>query len=279
MTEQHPDPGGEAAARAAQLAAMTVSVAEAVVRLRAQRVYDRAVAGDQTAAADRARQAADAATARVVYGAALDATWRRTASTSELLDAWAAAGAYLDGDPTAALAAERVEERLRRLHPEALAAYDPGRSGGFPRQDCMDVAGLLWRGEYGLDPIGTPVARSLADIETARAAGSLGTPDLRSTPGVDDTHAATADAARHLGTAADRAAGTARVDATYLPAGTCRVVVGEAFPVDIHQSMATAPQAVMRTATAIRALTAAPHRRQLTAAPTATTNPTLRRTR
>ncbi|WP_088319470.1 hypothetical protein [Kineosporia sp. R_H_3] len=257
-SDQHPDPGGEAAARAAQLAAMVVSVAEAAARLRAHRQSAAHAAAEQDASARRAVAAAEAASARIVYGAALDDAWRRQASTSELLDSWSAAGDYAASDPLARLTTERVEERLRQLHPEAMAAFDATRAAGFPPEDCLDVAAFLWRGEYGLDPIGTPVARRLADFERGRAAAERGTDDVLATAGVDEATAGLAASAGSDGRAARYGA------AGHLPAGNDPlVVVGQAFPVDIHTAMATAPRAAKERL----ALVAAPQHRQLTATP------------
>ena len=254
--DQHPDPGGEAAARAAQLAAMVVSVAEAAARLRAHRLSAAQTAAEQDAAARRAMAASEAATARIVYGAALDDDWRRQASTTELLDSWTAANVYLPVEPLARLASERVEHRLRQLHPEAMAAYDAARSAGFPREDCLDVAAHLWRGEYGLDPIGTPVARQLAEHERGRAAADRSIGDLIATVGVDEATAGLTSATTHDGRAAAYGAASALT-------ADPRVVVGQAFPVGIHEAMATAPRAAKDRL----ALVAAPQRLQLTATP------------
>jgi hypothetical protein len=267
--DQHADPGGEAAARVAQLAAMAVSVAEAVARLRAQRLHNAADLTDRAAAAERARVAAHDAASRIVYGAALDDDWRQHASTSQLLDAWGAAQPYVISDVDASLAVGRVEERLRRLHPEAMSAYDSARRGGFPAADCLDVAGLLWRGEYGLDPMGTPVARSLADLEHGRAADGRATSDRPGTTLVDERLDGLVDTARHDGSAA-RFEASSRTGPGVLDRSVgMPVVVGhvaeQAFPVDIRTAMAAAHDA----AKARLAIAAPPQRRQLTAGPAA----------
>jgi len=59
----HEDPVAEGAARAAQFAAMAVSVAEAVVRLRTERLATRAADDERQAAAVRAQHRAEQATA------------------------------------------------------------------------------------------------------------------------------------------------------------------------------------------------------------------------
>ena len=240
MSEQHPDPAGEATARVAQLAAMTVSLGEALARLRAQRAYAQA---DH----DRAlRVSADLDARRhgTVYRQALDPAWVRTADTTQLLAAWHVAGPYLDDDPTARLATERIEDRLRQLHPEAMSVYDGPPLDGLPPEYRMQQASHLLRGPYGLDPVGTPIARA----EQAQAAADLAAPDLRSTPTMDERVAARADAAGHAGRAA----------------ATSSDPTGRAFPVPAAQAMSTAPAATRR---AVLAITAGPVRKQLTAAP------------
>jgi hypothetical protein len=256
MTD-HPDPQGEAAARVAQLAAMTLSVGEAMARLRSQRLHDRALSEQQNATALRAQQSAQETSDRLRFSRGVEDRWVRSSSTSELLDAWSTALPYLGREPLADLAVDRVEARLRQLHPEAMATYDAGRAGGFDRRDCLDVASTLWRGEYGLDPLGTPVAhdlgtrampeQALAEYERQQAAADLARPDLIATPTVDETETAAAEAAQHHGRAAAHDDGAAL-----------------AFPVGIHEAMRTAPQAAAR---AIRALPPAPTRKQLTATP------------
>lgn len=225
--EHNPDPGAEAAARAAQLAAMLVSVAEAAARLRAHRLTTAHAAAEHDATARRALAAARAADARLVYGAALDNAWLRQASTSELLDSWAAADGYLTRDPLARLASERVEHRLRSLHPEAMTAHDAARAAGRTRDECLAAAAPWWRGEYGLDPVGTPVARQ---------------PPTGHPP--DPTPAAPP----RRDVRPDTATGTVR----------------QAFPVAIEQAMATAPHAARQRLALVaapqrRQLTATPH--------------------
>ena len=254
---EHPDPGGEAAARVAQLAAMTLSVGEAMARLRSQRLQDRTLAEQQTAAAARAQSAAQTATDRLHFAQAVEDRWVRSSSTSELVDAWSRALPYAGREPLADLAVDRVEARLRQLHPEAMATYDAGRAGGFAPRDSLDVASALWRGEYGLDPLGTSIAydlgnrapaeHSLADQDRHQAAVDLATSDLIATPCLDESRTASADATQHFGRAA------AHGDVAAL-----------AFPIGIHEAMRTAPQAA---AHAIRALPSAPIRKQLTATP------------
>jgi hypothetical protein len=253
VDDRHPDPHSEAAARVAQLAAMSISVAEALARLRAQRVADRAATDREAAAAARAGARAAAAAARLTYTPAMDDAWLRTASTSGLLDAWVATQHVPDADSTARAAQERVEQRLRQLHAEAMRAYDTTRANGGPPLASMAQATGLLRGEYGLDKVGTPIQRSLADLHQHLAAADDATPDLISTPTVDERRAAAADAVRHRGFAADHAqdVGAGRLD-----------VAWHAFPRSAEEAMATAPKAAAK---AMQALPAPPKRLALTA--------------
>jgi hypothetical protein len=238
---------------------MSISVAEALARLRAQRLADQAAADRDAAAAARAQARAHPAAARLTYTSALDDAWLRRASTSTLVEAWVATQHHPDADPAAPLAQERVEQRLRQLHAEAMQAYDTARADGAPALACMARASGLFRGEYGLDDVGTPIHRSLADLHQHLAAAAEATPDLLATPAVDERHGATADAARHRGVAGAQATGligdsaASGVDVTW-----------HAFPLTAEQAMATAPKAAAK---AVRALPAPPQRLQLESTP------------
>jgi hypothetical protein len=84
MTDQHyAEPEAEGAARAAQLAAMSLTVLEAVARLRAQRAAERADADERMAAAARAERIADHAGARIAWAPATRRAWTSTSRTTE----------------------------------------------------------------------------------------------------------------------------------------------------------------------------------------------------
>src|SRR5664280_1248165 len=101
--EMDAGPEREAAARLAQHLAVAVQVAEAVIRLQAQRAETRAAGHAQAAAAGRA-----------------------------------------DTDPTADVAARRVEARLAEMAPTAMTRFDQLRVGGLDRTAAMrDVLGHL----------------------------------------------------------------------------------------------------------------------------------------
>src|SRR3954452_18306234 len=151
MDDQHSEPTTDAVARAAQTLAVTVSLVEALARLRAQRAHDRADAADRAAASARATEALRHDTSCLTWTPALNDYTLRRLSATELLQAWSAAQAYRSGDPTAAQAVERVEDRLRAVHPEAMAAYDDTLRQGQPADVAMAAACHQLRGEFGLD--------------------------------------------------------------------------------------------------------------------------------
>lgn len=251
MDQNHPDPAGEGIARVAQLAAMTISVAEAAARLRANRAHHAADEDARCAAAERAQARTDHAQARLGWAPALDQAERNASSTSELLDQWAAAVPYASSDNGAATAVTLAEARLKDLHPEAMQIYDRARADGYDHVIAMVEAQYLFRGEFGLDPVGTAVERGIAGTHRTHAAQADATPDAPHTPLVDE-HAAAAPTAAGEGGRAAAADASSR-------APSVAVVVEQAFPRDIHQAMRTAPAA------ARRAITAAPPRRAITA--------------
>jgi hypothetical protein len=141
MTEQHyTEPDAEAAARAAQLAAMSVTVVEAIARLRAQRTVERTETDERAAAAARAQRLGDHAAARVTWTPAHDEDWLRRASIQDLGRVWAAATPWAATDHDAAEAAQRVEQRLHVLHPEAMQVYHHARATGAHPSAAMTEA-------------------------------------------------------------------------------------------------------------------------------------------
>ena len=176
MDDRHPDPPSEAAARVAQLAAMSISVAEALARLRAQRLADQAAADRQAAAAARAQARAAAAAARLTYSPALDDAWLRGAPTSALLDAWVATQLYPSDDPTAPMprtvwssgSASCTARRCRSTTPPALTATHP--SPAWRQRPACSAANTAWTRSA------RPIHRSLADLQQHLAAAATRPP-------------------------------------------------------------------------------------------------------
>jgi hypothetical protein len=140
MTHDHDAPELEGAARVAQFLAMSVTVVEAMARLRAQREIERAAATGRAAAAERAERIAEHASARVGWTPAHDDAWLHQANSGELAHAWTAAAMWADTDVDAREAVQRIERRLHRLHPEGMAAYDEARTAGATPPEAMRQA-------------------------------------------------------------------------------------------------------------------------------------------
>ena len=100
-----------------------------------------------------------------------DAQWLAQAGFTETARAWAGAAAYADTDPAAAAALRKCEDKLRALHPYAMARYDRLRHDGLAPLDAMrETAPLFAR---------APDAR-VGDPAPARfAVGADASPDLR----------------------------------------------------------------------------------------------------
>lgn len=137
---KHDAPENEGAARAAQFAAMSLTVMEAMARLRAQRQAERTEADDRAAQAARAERIASHAEARVMWSQALDDGWLRSAGTGDVGRCWAAAIAWADTDVQAADAVRRTETRLYELHPDAMLAYAAARAEGLDPSAAMQRA-------------------------------------------------------------------------------------------------------------------------------------------
>lgn len=152
MTEvQHDAPESECVARAAQLAAMSITVLEAMARLRAQRLAERATDDEHAASAARAQRLVDHASARVAWTPAHDDDWLHRANTGDLARAWAAATPWADTDIDAHEAARRVERRLHELHPDAMAAYHQARADGADPAQAMREAAPLFAHTHAIE--------------------------------------------------------------------------------------------------------------------------------
>src|SRR5664280_2008110 len=176
-------PEQEASARVAQTLAVAVQVAEVAIRLRAPRT-ERAAAGQaQQAGAARADRLARHAAARVQWSRALDPGWLAGAELAELGRAWGAAAGWADTDPTAEVAAARVEARMAQTAPTAMDRFHRLRAAGSTRVEAMravlaDVAAeassraRVFVAEPGQAP--TPGAARNAGAPPASAAGGRG---------------------------------------------------------------------------------------------------------
>jgi len=153
MTEvQHDSPESEGVARAAQLAAMSITVLEALARLHGQRVAERAQDDERAASTARAQRLVDHASARVGWTPAHDDEWLRRATTGDLARAWAAATPWATTDTDAHDAAARLECRLHELHPDAMAAYHQARAAGAEPAEAMQQAAPLFASAQAIEP-------------------------------------------------------------------------------------------------------------------------------
>jgi hypothetical protein len=251
VDDQHSEPTTEAVARAAQTLAVTVSLVEALARLRTQRAHDRADAAEQAAATVRATEALHHDAARLTWTPALDDYTLRRLSATELLQAWAAAQPYRNAEPTATQAADRIENRLREVHPEAMAVYDDALWRGQPADRAMAAATDHLRGEFGFDPAGTPLRFAAAADAEARAAAAGRADDPRSTRVDEGTQSRQLAAGHH-----------ASADSLH-----ARALADLACPTPIEQAMRTAPKAAeamlaLPPAPPVKAITAVPHSRK-----------------
>ena len=131
--------------RVAQLASLAAAMAQVVIQRRALEQARKAVLGDQ-----RATRVTDDQErllhrqARLSWAPAHDAQWLSQAGFTETARAWAGAAAYADTDPSAAAALRICENKLRGLHPYAMARYDRLRDDGLAPLDAMREAAPLF---------------------------------------------------------------------------------------------------------------------------------------
>jgi hypothetical protein len=184
-------PEREASAKLAQHLAVAVQVAEAVIRLRQQRVETQAAASQQAAGAARAERIAQHAADRVVYSRAFDRDWTSTASVADLGRVWGAATGWADTDPTADVAASRAETRLAEMAPAAMDRYQHMRDSGVDRAQAMRdvlarVATESRPPRVFVAGAGPSAAQANADTAAHEARRAEHIPDDPATPRVDE---------------------------------------------------------------------------------------------
>ena len=152
-TANHPDPFQDAMShglqRALQVASSVMTGAQVYVHLKRTQAR---VLGERDERARRALTAqirADRDAARAGWAPALDPGWLRHADLSQAARAWGAAMPYADRampwyEPAAATAMRKCEERLRDLHPYAMARYDRLRADGMSPAEAMREAAPLF---------------------------------------------------------------------------------------------------------------------------------------
>ena len=141
MTNQtYHDPGADGVARAAQAAAMSLAIVEALARLQQERTAQRAIDDERSAAAARAEREASHAAARVAWAPAMNDRWLSRVDVPQLLGAWAPATGWSSSDPDALAAANRTEQQLAVMHPEAMHRYVQARADGLDPAAAMGEA-------------------------------------------------------------------------------------------------------------------------------------------
>lgn len=149
----HPDPFQDALnhglQRAVQVASSVFTGAQVYVHLRRTQARAATERDEKTRRALAAQIRADRDAARSGWAPALDPGWLRRADLFQTAQAWGIAMPYADRampwyEPAAATAMRKCEERLRVLHPHAMARYDRLRGEGMTPADAMREAALLF---------------------------------------------------------------------------------------------------------------------------------------
>jgi hypothetical protein len=140
----YPDVLGDALSfssqRAAQLGSLVTAGAAVEAQRRARAAAARAARDERAVSALRDQERAAWQQARAGWAPTHDARWLAQADLLQAARVWSAAAAYADADPAAASAERKCEERLRALHPYAMARYDRLRSEGAGAFDAMRQA-------------------------------------------------------------------------------------------------------------------------------------------
>ena len=193
----HPDPFGEAFSHSSQKAAQFISMAgaayEIAARRKAIRAAREAARSEQQRRALQEQERAAREAARAGWAPAFDARWQAQADLVQAGRVWGAAAAYASTDPEAASALRKAEERLRVLHPYAMARYDRLRYEGAGPLEAMRDAVYLFAREPQARP-GQPAAArpgiepgvpGTAPWPDAGEAAGAGDPQPGPRPGLD----------------------------------------------------------------------------------------------
>jgi len=166
--------------RLAQLGSLVTAAATMEVRRRTQANAANAARSQQELRALQDQQ-------RAAWTPAHDSRWLAQADLLQTARAWVAATAYADADPAAASSARKCEERLRELHPYAMARYDRLHSEGAGAFEAMRQAVPL----FGRAPHARPGDRAAerrgleAPARLDAAARHGGAPGGAGQPGAD----------------------------------------------------------------------------------------------
>jgi hypothetical protein len=169
MDQAYPDPFQEAMQHGLQRALQISAAVATAVQVYAyhQKTQARAVGehDERTRRALNSQIRAGHDAARSEWAPALDPKWLRQADLLDTARAWGAAMPYADRnvpwyEPSAATAMRKCEDRLRDLHPYAMARYDRLRAEEFGPADAMREAAPLFA--YAPRAHGAPAASRLS---------------------------------------------------------------------------------------------------------------------
>jgi hypothetical protein len=174
-SDVYPDLLGDALSfssqRLAQLVSLVTAAATVEARRKAQRNAAKTVRSERALRELQDQERAAYELARAGWAPARDPRFLDQADLLQAARAWSAAAAYADADPEAADAVRRCEQRLRVLHPYAMAWYDRLRGeGGAPLDAMREALPLFARAPHARP--GDPVAerRGLGAPESPGAA-------------------------------------------------------------------------------------------------------------
>ena len=126
--------------RMAQLVSLVTAAATVEARRKARRNAAKTIRSERELRELQDQERAANQLARAGWAPARDPRFLDQADLLQAARAWSAAAAYADADPEAADAVRRCEQRLRVLHPYAMAWYDQLRSDGATPLDAMREA-------------------------------------------------------------------------------------------------------------------------------------------
>jgi hypothetical protein len=168
----YPDPFAEAmtdgSQKVAQIASLVAATSQVIVHQFAIHQARKAMSDEQAlrVLTEQDRQLREQT--RMAWAPANDRKWLASADLLQVARAWAAAAAHSDDDPVAISAMNRCEDRLRVLHPYAMAHYDLLRGDGVLPLDAMrETAPLFSRAAHVR--VGDPVPDRPALTTTAAA--------------------------------------------------------------------------------------------------------------
>ena len=151
---EFPDPFEEAAQTAVRdaikMATIVMGVARADRRIRERMKLAHAARDERVRRELEAKEHAERAALRAQWAPANDQDWIRHADLADTAVAWCAAVPYAGNDETAMSAVVNCEERLRQLHPHAMARYDRLRDDGIERISAMREAAPLFTRPPGI---------------------------------------------------------------------------------------------------------------------------------